>query len=56
MNNTPNKSIHCTVEQCKYNCKDEKYCMLDQVDIGPHEANPTVPKCVDCNSFVAENK
>ncbi|MBQ1263609.1 MAG: DUF1540 domain-containing protein [Oscillospiraceae bacterium] len=56
MNNTPNKSIRCTVEQCKYNCKQEKYCMLDQVDIGTHEANPTVPKCVDCNSFVAENK
>ncbi|MBQ7800273.1 MAG: DUF1540 domain-containing protein [Oscillospiraceae bacterium] len=56
MNNTPNKSIHCTVEQCKYNCKDEKYCMLDQVDIGTHEKDPTVPQCVDCNSFVAENK
>ena len=56
MNNTPNKSIHCTVEQCKYNCKEEKYCMLDQVDIGTHEMNPTVPKCVDCNSFVADNK
>ncbi|MBE6789532.1 MAG: DUF1540 domain-containing protein [Ruminococcaceae bacterium] len=56
MNNTPNKSIHCTVEQCKYNNKQEKYCTLDQVDIGTHENNPTVPQCVDCNSFVAEGK
>ena len=56
MNNTPNKSIHCTVEKCKYNNKSECYCTLDQVDIGTHETDPTVPQCVDCNSFVAENK
>lgn len=54
MNSTPNKSIHCTVEQCKYNNKQENFCTLDQVQIGTHEANPTVPKCVDCNSFVKE--
>lgn len=56
MKNTPNKSIHCTVEQCKFNSKSEKLCTLDQVSIGTHEMNPTVPECVDCNSFQAENQ
>lgn len=51
MSKTPNKSIHCTVEQCKHNCQDECYCMLDQVDIGTHEQDPTVCQCVDCCSF-----
>lgn len=56
MKNTPNKSIHCTVEQCKYNNKEENFCTLDQVDIGTHEMQPTVPQCVDCNSFEAKQK
>lgn len=56
MNNTPNKSIHCTVQQCQYNCQGEDYCTLDQVKIGTHEAKPTVPQCVDCNSFKAKQQ
>lgn len=55
MQNTPNKSIHCTVEQCKYRCEGDSYCTLNQVKIGTHEANPKVPECVDCNSFEAKN-
>ncbi|MEE1279561.1 MAG: DUF1540 domain-containing protein [Oscillospiraceae bacterium] len=54
MNNTPNKSIYCTVEQCKFNSKKENFCTLDQVNIGTHEKDPTVPECVDCKSFEAE--
>lgn len=51
MNNTANKSIHCTVTNCKNHCGAESYCTLGTVQIGTHEANPTKTECVDCNSF-----
>ena len=50
-NERENRSIHCTVSQCAHHCSACDYCSLDTVDIGTHESNPTVPKCVDCNSF-----
>ena len=46
-----NKCIRCSVSQCKYHCNTSNYCTLDTVSIGTHEANPTMPECVDCNSF-----
>ena len=46
-----NKSIKCTVEQCKHHCGEKDYCSLDCVTIGTHEMNPTESKCVDCKSF-----
>ncbi len=46
-----NKSIHCSVEQCRHHCGNANYCTLDTVSIGTHEPNPTEAKCVDCNSF-----
>ena len=49
--NSANKSIGCTVEQCKHHCQSENYCSLNQVSIGTHESNPTVKQCVDCESF-----
>ncbi len=51
MNERKNPNIHCTVEQCRHNMCSENYCTLDRVDIGTHEADPTVKECVDCNSF-----
>ena len=50
-----NKSIKCTVGNCKYNVKSEGYCSLDVVKIGTHEANPTECQCTDCNSFVCDS-
>ena len=47
-----NRSIACTVTQCKYHCDTENYCSLEKVVIGTHEKNPTVVQCVDCESFV----
>lgn len=47
-----NASIQCTVSQCRYNLVTEDYCGLDCIHVGTHEADPTVPECVDCNSFV----
>ncbi len=51
MNEKKNPSIHCTVDQCRYNLCKEQYCTLDMVNIGTHESNPSVKECVDCNSF-----
>lgn len=49
-----NQSIGCTVQQCKYHDKGSDYCTLDQIMVGTHEMNPTVPECTDCNSFELE--
>ena len=46
-----NRSIQCTVQQCRHHCGSENYCTLNSVMIGTHEANPTVCECVDCKSF-----
>ena len=46
-----NKSIKCSVTQCRHHCSSENYCTLNTVDIGTHEVNPTQCQCVDCNSF-----
>lgn len=47
-----NSSIRCTVSQCAHNMESENYCTLNTIDVGTHEANPTMPQCTDCNSFV----
>ena len=48
---TPNRSIHCTVNSCAHHCKNEQYCGLDAIQVGTHEANPTMDQCTDCQSF-----
>ena len=48
---TPNKSIKCTVQSCAHHCKNEQYCGLDAIQVGTHEANPTMDQCTDCQSF-----
>jgi hypothetical protein len=50
-----NRSIECSVEQCKYHCKSDDYCSLDSIMVGTHESNPTVPECTDCRSFEAQS-
>ncbi len=51
MENRKNPNIRCTVGQCRHNLCTENFCTLDQVRIGTHEAEPSVPECVDCISF-----
>lgn len=50
-NNQANESIKCTVEQCQFHCKEKEFCSLPKIKVGTHEANPTVPQCIDCESF-----
>lgn len=46
-----NKSIGCTVTECKYHCSSDNYCSLDSIMVGTHETNPTMKECTDCKSF-----
>ncbi len=49
--NQANRSINCTVHECKYHSGHEDYCSLDAIQIGAHESNPTSMECTDCESF-----
>ena len=49
-NENANKSIECTVTQCKNHCDHADYCSLSSIKVGTHEANPTVTECTDCQS------
>ena len=46
-----NKSIECSVTQCRNHCANDHYCSLDKIQVGTHEANPTKDQCTDCLSF-----
>ncbi len=46
-----NKSIKCTVENCRNHANTADYCSLDCITVGTHEANPTMDQCTDCLSF-----
>ena len=46
-----NKSIECSVTQCRNHCSSDHYCALDKIQVGTHEADPTVKQCTDCMSF-----
>ncbi|MGG7162901.1 DUF1540 domain-containing protein [Clostridium ihumii] len=46
-----NKSIGCTVNQCKHHDGSENYCTLTQINVSTHESNPTQIECTDCASF-----
>ena len=55
-NSFANKSIKCSVQQCKYHNNHEDYCSLDCIKVGTHEENPTVNQCTDCESFEETNE
>lgn len=46
-----NPSIKCTVTQCKNHAHTVNHCALDAIQVGTHEANPTMDQCTDCQSF-----
>ncbi|CUU49560.1 MULTISPECIES: DUF1540 domain-containing protein [Clostridium] len=46
-----NESIGCSVTECKYHCKDDDYCTLDQIKVGTHESRAKTVECTDCQSF-----
>lgn len=50
--NQCNEAIQCTVDNCQHHSEMKNYCTLDKVQIGTHEANPTMDQCTDCKSFM----
>lgn len=50
--NKCNESIRCTVDNCSHHFGMKNYCTLDCIQVGTHEANPTMDQCTDCKSFI----
>lgn len=46
-----NESIGCTVTECEYHCKEDRYCTLDHIEVVKHEAKANTKECTDCGSF-----
>lgn len=46
-----NKSIGCNVTECKYHCKDDDYCTLDQIKVVKHVSRAKDVQSTDCGSF-----
>jgi hypothetical protein len=46
-----NKSIKCTVGECRHHASTADYCSLDCITVGTHECNPKQDQCTDCLSF-----
>jgi len=49
-----NKSIGCTVDECRYHAKKESYCSLDQIKVVKHHDRANNQEATDCGSFEAE--
>lgn len=50
-----NKSIGCTVSECKYHAKQDNFCSLNQIKVVKHENKAKSVECTDCGSFEADN-
>ncbi|MEZ4357193.1 MAG: DUF1540 domain-containing protein [Eubacteriales bacterium] len=50
-NDKANKSIHCTVLDCRYHCDEKDFCSLSKINVGTNEADPTDVQCTNCESF-----
>lgn len=46
-----NDSIGCSVDECKYHCKDDNYCTLSKIEVTKHEPVASTTLCTDCASF-----
>ncbi|MFI3175773.1 MAG: DUF1540 domain-containing protein [Bacillota bacterium] len=47
-----NEAIKCTVDNCKHHSAMKNYCTLNAIQVGTHEANPTMDQCTDCQSYM----
>lgn len=46
-----NECIRCTVDNCRHHHNTKNYCTLETIQVGTHEANPTMDQCTDCLSY-----
>lgn len=50
-----NESIGCTVSECKYHCKDDNFCTLEQIEVVKHTSKARDIQATDCGSFEPES-
>lgn len=49
-----NKSIGCTVNECKFHAKQDSFCSLDHINVVKHVTKATSQEATDCGSFETE--
>ena len=49
-----NRSIECTVEDCRHHCSTCGYCSLDKIRVGSHMTLLQGERSTDCCSFDAK--
>lgn len=49
-----NKSIGCTVKECKHHAKSDSYCSLHDIQVVKHDAVARTVESTDCGSFESE--
>lgn len=54
MNDNKNNSIGCTVDTCKFHCKDANYCTLNAIEVGACKCDPKSVDSTCCQSFKAK--
>lgn len=47
-----NDSIGCSVSECKFHAKSDRYCTLEQIQVVKHEQMAKDVQCTDCGSFI----
>ena len=50
-----NPNISCNVADCRYNCKSEACCTLDQIDVHQESKHTTSEHSTCCHSFECRN-
>lgn len=46
-----NKSIGCSVTECKHHSGNESYCTLNKIQVKKHGNGACTVECTDCQSF-----
>lgn len=46
-----NKSIGCTVNECRYHAQEQSFCSLDHINVVKHKDKANSIEATDCGSF-----
>ncbi|NLM76273.1 MAG: DUF1540 domain-containing protein [Clostridiaceae bacterium] len=49
-----NRSIGCTVTECRYHAKNENYCSLDDIQVAKKVSQAQTERDTECASFEKE--
>lgn len=50
-----NKSISCTVTECKNHSKEENFCALNRIQVVKHNNSASNIEQTDCGSFQSQS-